>query len=87
MNAPCPRCPTGELDYEDATQLTCACPECGARFWVDAEGDFNGDHWQDVSGPGEEILPEDKKEDPLRPGGPMDQDSQRAAREGHGFGW
>jgi len=59
----CPKCDTGELDYDiDPTpwdEPTCfVCGDCGARFEIDADADYNGDHYVDTSGPGEEIAPQ-----------------------------
>ena len=53
MQANCPKCPIGVCDYDSAT--TCKCDECGARFEVDPDGDWTGDHYQDTSSAGQEI--------------------------------
>jgi len=56
MDANCPACNVGTCDYEDErTKATCVCWACKARFTVEHDADFTGDHYQDTSTPGERI--------------------------------
>ena len=66
MMADCPKCGAhGSVDYRDPFDFapfwidqnppTCECDECGARFSVDMDADWTGDHYQDCSTPGKEI--------------------------------
>jgi len=59
MLADCPKCAAEmAVEYEDEqTMQTCRCAECGARFEVEADADFNGDHFVDCSTPGKELPP------------------------------
>lgn len=42
------------VDYEDDSRHTCRCDECGARFEVEADGEWD-DGMRDCSYPGKHI--------------------------------
>ena len=60
MNAPCEAC--GWADTVEYDGDTCLCDACGARYEIDEDADWTGDHYQDTSGPGKRLNPELKLE-------------------------
>ena len=59
----CPKCGAEDAVYYEndvpgePPPTTCKCDECGARFEVEADGEYD-DGWKDCSSPGKEIVPE-----------------------------
>ncbi len=52
----CPACSAEESVQQDGhLSETCTCEDCGARFEIDADADFNGDHFVDCSTVGKQI--------------------------------
>lgn len=52
---PCPACKLEDAVNEDGPlSETCTCEECGARFEIDADADYD-DGWKDCSTVGKRI--------------------------------
>lgn len=52
----CPVCEWDDTVNQDSPlSSTCTCEACGARFKVEEDADFNGDHYVDCSTVGERI--------------------------------
>ena len=64
MSADCPGCGADDaVHYPDgcnaATATYCECEDCGARFEIDADADYDREAWHDCSTPGKRIDPHD----------------------------
>ena len=52
----CPlKCCQWDDTVEEESEEVCRCQFCGARFEIDPDADFDGDHWSDCSTVGERI--------------------------------
>lgn len=55
MFANCPACGLDAVHDDGPFKYTCTCEECGAKFTLDCDADFDGENFTDASSVGDPI--------------------------------